>query len=111
MLPNSFISCAGLFIPSGNGIGTTPANNPATSALSTSWNRSAITEVNASFTDFATGLANFTHAPKVSFTQSARDSIAGVPGAGLNLQVISSHKFAWLSARRAASATSALTLP
>ena len=94
MLPSSFINCAGLFIPSGIGIGTTPANIPFTSASSTSWNRSSITELSALFTEFATGLANFTHASKVPSTQSARDSTAGVPGAGLNLQVISSHKFA-----------------
>ena len=105
------MSCAGLFIPSGSGIGTTPANNPFTSASSTSRNRSSITEVSASFTDFATGLANLTHASSVFSTQSALDNTSGVPGAGLKLHVISSHKFAWLKALRVASATSAFTFP
>ena len=111
VLPSSFISWAGSFIPSGIGIGTGPANMPAISpSPNAPPRRSEITEAKASFIDSATGAANFAHWSMVPSTQPARVSTSGSPGAGLNSQAVSSHRFASLMARRAISPYSALTL-
>ena len=100
---SSFISCPGSFIPSGTGIGTGPANMPATSpSAKASPNRSEITEANASFIDCATGALKAAQASSVPSTQPARVSNAVSPATGSNAQVVSSHRFASLTARRAA---------
>ena len=111
VLPSSFISWAGSFMPSGIGIGTGPANMPAISpSPNAPPRRSEITEAKASFIDSATGAANFAHWSMVPSTQPARVSTSGSPGAGLNSQAVSSHRFASLIARRADSPSTADTL-
>ena len=109
MFASNFISCTGLFIPFGRGIGTTPAKTPEISASSISEKRFAITEVKASLIARATGVANLIHDSIVPSTQFPRERISGLPGAGLKLVVISSHKFALLIDLLSPSATSALT--
>ena len=84
---------------------------PSTSVSCESPNFADITLVKASPTDFATGFANLTHESIVPSIQSDLERISGVPGAGFKLQLVSSHKFAWLSALLAQSATSAFTVP
>ena len=98
-------------MPSGTGIGTGPANMPAISPLNELPRRSEITEASASFIDCATGPANFAHDSSVSSTQPARVSICVSPDVGSNVQAVSSHRLASLSARRAMSADCALTVP